>query len=137
MKILQDRIGLGRIGFLEKPMSLSAILKKIKTATGAKAAGIVGNKNRIVKKAAVCAGSCGKLIMNVISEKCDLYLTGEIKHHQAIAAQEAGVTVICLSHTVSERFILKKVAKELQKRLKGVKIIVSKKDKDPFEWMKV
>ena len=133
----EDKIGLGRIGFLEKPMSLSAILKKIKTATGAKAAGIVGNKNRIVKKAAVCAGSCGKLIMNVISEKCDLYLTGEIKHHQAIAAQEAGVTVICLSHTVSERFILKKVAKELQKRLKGVKIIVSKKDKDPFEWMKV
>ncbi|MGA2916549.1 MAG: Nif3-like dinuclear metal center hexameric protein [Sedimentisphaerales bacterium] len=133
----EDKIGLGRIGFLEKPMSLSAILKKIKAATGAKAAGIVGNKNRKVKKAAVCAGSCGKLIMTVLSEKCDLYLTGEIKHHQAIAAQEAGVTVICLSHTVSERFILKKVAKELQKSLKGVKIIVSKKDKDPFEWMKI
>ena len=73
--------------------------------------------------------------MNVIAEKCDLYLTGEIKHHQAIAAQEAGVTVVCLSHTVSERFILKKVAKELQKDLKPVKIIVSKKDKDPFEWI--
>jgi len=136
----EDKIGLGRIGFLEKPTQFSAILKKIKTATGAKAAGVVGNKNRIIKKAAVCAGSCGKLIMSVLSEKCDLYLTGEIKHHQAIAAQEAGVTVICLSHTVSERFILKKVAKELQKKLKlvrrggDVKIIVSKKDKDPFEW---
>jgi putative NIF3 family GTP cyclohydrolase 1 type 2 len=133
----EDKIGLGRIGFLEKPVQLSAILKKIRQVTGAKVAGIVGNKNRIVKKVAVCAGSCGKLIMNVISEKCDLYLTGEIKHHQAIAAQEAGVTVVCLSHTVSERFILKKVAKELQKDLKGVKIIISKKDKDPFEWMKI
>jgi dinuclear metal center YbgI/SA1388 family protein len=136
----EDKIGLGRIGFLEKPMPFSAILKKIRTATGAKAAGVVGNKNRIIKKAAVCAGSCGKLIMSVLSEKCDLYLTGEIKHHQAIAAQEAGVTVICLSHTVSERFILKKVAKKLQKNLKlvrrggDVRIIVSKKDKDPFEW---
>jgi hypothetical protein len=130
----EDKIGLGRIGFLEKPAQLSVILKKIRQVTGAKVAGIVGNKKRIVKKAAVCAGSCGKLIMNVIAEKCDLYLTGEIKHHQAIAAQEAGVTVVCLSHTVSERFILKKVAKELQKSLKGVKIAVSKKDKDPFEW---
>ena len=110
-------------------------MQKIKKITGAKVAGIVGNKNRIVKKAAVCAGSCGKLIMNVIAEKCDLYLTGEIKHHQAIAAQEAGVTVVCLSHTVSERFILKKVAKELQKDLKPVKIIISKKDKNPFEWI--
>lgn len=133
----EDKIGLGRIGFLEKPVQLSVILKKIRSATGAKAAGIVGDKNRKVKKAAVCAGSCGKLIMNVISEKCDLYLTGEIKHHQAIAAQEAGVTVVCLSHTVSERFILKKVAKELQKKLKDVKIAVSRKDKDPFEWTKV
>ncbi|MBU1259642.1 MAG: Nif3-like dinuclear metal center hexameric protein [Planctomycetes bacterium] len=132
-----DKIGLGRIGLLGKPVQLSLLLKKIKSATGAKAAGIVGPKKRLVKKAAVCAGSCGKLIMNVIAEKCDLYLTGEIKHHQAIAAQEAGVTVVCLSHTVSERFILKKVAKELQKSLKDVKILVSKKDKDPFEWMKV
>jgi dinuclear metal center YbgI/SA1388 family protein len=133
----EDKIGLGRIGLLGKPAQLSAILKKIKAVTGAKAAGIVGPKKRMVKKAAVCAGSCGKLIMNVIAEKCDLYLTGEIKHHQALAAQEAGVTVVCLSHTVSERFILKKVAKELQKDLKPVKIIISKKDKDPFEWMKV
>ncbi len=132
-----DKIGLGRIGFLKKPVQLSSLLKKIKAAAGAKAAGMVGPKKRLVRKAAVCAGSCGKLIMNVIAEKCDLYLTGEIKHHQAIAAQEAGVTVVCLSHTVSERFILKKVAKELQKSLKDVKILVSKKDKDPFEWMKV
>ncbi|PKL49681.1 MAG: Nif3-like dinuclear metal center hexameric protein [Planctomycetes bacterium HGW-Planctomycetes-1] len=134
---IEDKIGLGRIGLLKKPMQLSAILKKIKAATGAKAAGIVGPKKRLVKKAAVCAGSCGKLIMNVIAEKCNLYLTGEIKHHQAIAAQEAGVTVVCLSHTVSERFILKKVAKELQKSLKDVKILVSKKDKDPFEWNRI
>jgi len=133
----EDKIGLGRIGLLEKPAQLSEILKKIRSVTGAKVAGIVGPKKRIVKKAAVCAGSCGKLIMNVIAEKCDLYLTGEIKHHQAIAAQEAGVTVVCLSHTVSERFILKKVAKELQKSLKPVKIVVSKKDKDPFEWTRI
>ncbi|MEN6386998.1 MAG: Nif3-like dinuclear metal center hexameric protein [Phycisphaerales bacterium] len=134
---VQDKIGLGRIGLLEKPAQLSSILQKIKRITGSKAAGIVGEKKRLIKKAAVCAGSCGKLIMNVIAEKCDLYLTGEIKHHQALAAQEAGLTVVCLSHTVSERFILKKVAKELQKGLKSVKIIVSKKDKDPFEWIRI
>lgn len=130
-----DKIGLGRIGYLEKPAQLSSILKNIRRVTGAKVAGIVGPKKRIVNKAAVCAGSCGKLIMNAIAEKCDLYLTGEIKHHQAMAAQEAGMTAVCLSHTVSERFILKKVAKELQNDLNSVKIIISKADKDPFEWI--
>lgn len=130
-----QKIGLGRIGQLEKPVRLDSILKKIRKVTGAKAAGIVGPKKRLVKKAAVCAGSCGKLIMKAIAEKCDLYLTGEIKHHQALAAQEAGVTVVCLSHSVSERFILKKVAKELQKGIKSVKIKISKTDKDPFNWI--
>jgi len=66
-----------------------------------------------------------------------LYLTGELKHHQALAAQEAGLTCICLSHTVSERFILKKFAKQLQKKLNSVTIRVSKKDADPFNWKNV
>jgi putative NIF3 family GTP cyclohydrolase 1 type 2 len=73
----------------------------------------------------------------VIAAKADLYLTGELKHHQALAAQEAGLTCICLSHTVSERFILKKLAKQLQKQLKGTIISVSKKDRDPFKWKNV
>ena len=134
---VEDKIGLGRMGLLARPMQLSAILKKIKSFTGADVAGIVGVKKRMVKKAAVCAGACSKLIMNVIAEGCDLYVTGEIKHHQAVAAEQAGLTVVCLSHTVSERFILKKIAKELQKQIKDVKIAVSKKDKDPFEWTRI
>ena len=88
-------------------------------------------------KAAVCAGSCGRIINQVIAARCDLYVTGEMKHHQALAAQEAGVTCLCLSHSVSERFILKKLSKQLQKQLKDVKVIISRKDADPFIWKQV
>ena len=94
-------------------------------------------KLRLVKKAAVCAGSCGKIINTVIAENVDLYVTGELKHHQALAAQEADVTCLCLSHTVSERFILKKLTKQLQKRIKNVTIKISEKDVDPFKWKKL
>ncbi len=130
----QNKFGLGRIGRLNKPTQLTKIIERVKKYTGAKAFGIVGKENRLVKKAAVCAGSCGKIINLVIAQKCDLYLTGELKHHQALAAQEAGLTCICLSHSVSERFILKKFAKQLQKRLNQVTIKISKKDADPFKW---
>jgi dinuclear metal center YbgI/SA1388 family protein len=130
----QDKIGLGTIGILAKPTQLKNIINHIKKATGAKAIGVIGNENRIVKKAAVCAGSCGKIINIIIAEKADLYVTGELKHHHALAAQEAGLTCLCLSHTVSERFILKKLAKQLQKLLKQVKIRISKTDEDPFTW---
>ena len=129
--------GLGRIGELVKPVRIAEIIKRIKKVTGAKAVGLVGDQNRLVRRAAVCAGSCGKIINSIIAAKAELYLTGELKHHQALAAQEAGLTCICLSHTVSERFILKKFARQLQKQIKTITIKISKKDADPFKWKNV
>jgi dinuclear metal center YbgI/SA1388 family protein len=134
---VESRFGLGRMGKVTPPRRLVDIIKAIKKSTGAKAVGIVGKQARMVRKAAVCAGSCGKIINQVISAGCDLYVTGELKHHHALAAQEAGVTCLCLSHTVSERFILKKLSKQLQKKLKGVKITISRKDADPFIWKQI
>ncbi|MHC4572463.1 MAG: Nif3-like dinuclear metal center hexameric protein [Planctomycetota bacterium] len=130
----ENKFGLGRIGKLAKPMRIQKIVERIKKETKAKAIGVVGDEKRLVREAAVCAGSCGKIVNLVIAEKCDLYLTGELKHHHALAAQEAGLTCICLSHTVSERFILKKLAKQLQNQIKQVNIKISKKDADPFKW---
>jgi dinuclear metal center YbgI/SA1388 family protein len=129
-----SRFGLGRIGKLAQPLFVNQIINRIKKHTGAKAFGMVGKEKRLVKTAAVCAGSCGKIINQVIAAKTDLYVTGELKHHHALAAQEAGVTCICLSHTVSERFFLKKLARQLQSRLGQVIIKTSKKDTDPFRW---
>jgi len=131
---IENKFGLGRIGSLEKATPMKTIIAKIKKVTGARAIGIIGKENRTVKTAAVCAGSCGKIVNGVIAKKCDLYLTGELKHHQALAAQEAGVTCICLSHTVSERFALKNLVKKLKKSLKNVTISISTKDADPFRW---
>jgi dinuclear metal center YbgI/SA1388 family protein len=133
----QNKFGLGRIGKLQKPTQLNKILERIKKHTEAKAFGIIGNQKRLIKTAAVCAGSCGKIISSVIAAKPDLYLTGELKHHYALAAQQANLTCICLSHTVSERFILKKFAKQLQKQLKQITIKISNKDADPFTWKNI
>ena len=131
---LETRWGLGRMGSLSQPMSLRDILAKIKKTTGARAVGLVGPQKRTIRTAAVCAGSCGKLLNAVIAAQCDLYVTGELKHHMAVAAQEAGLTCACLSHTVSGRFALKKLARRLKPRLKNVTIMHSRTDADPFIW---
>jgi dinuclear metal center YbgI/SA1388 family protein len=133
----QNKFGLGRIGKLAQPLSVEQIIRRIKRRTGAKAVGIVGDAERLVKTAAVCAGYCGRIINAVIGARPDLYLTGELKHHQALAAQQADLVCICLSHTVSERFILKKFAKQLRGQIKQVTIKISKKDVDPFTWKNV
>jgi dinuclear metal center YbgI/SA1388 family protein len=134
---VENKIGLGRMGSLKKPLSMDKAIANIKAATGCKTIGLVGPARRTVKKAAVCAGSCGKIVNTVIAAGCDLYLTGELKHHQALAAQETQMSCICLSHSVSERFALKILAKQLKNRLKNVTIRISTKDKDPFTWKEV
>ena len=130
-------IASSRYGWLKGKATILKIIERIKKHTGVRAIGIVGEEKRLVRKAAVCAGSCGKIINLVIAAKADLYLTGELKHHHALAAQEAGLTCICLSHSVSERFILRKLAKQLQERIRNVTIKISKKDTDPFTWKKL
>jgi dinuclear metal center YbgI/SA1388 family protein len=132
-----SRFGLGRIGTLAKPMRLNRIIEQVKRGTGARAVGLVGDQKRLVRKAAVCAGTCGEILNLVIAGGADLYLTGELKHHQALAAQEAGLTCICLSHTVSERFVLKKLAGQIRELAGGLNVQVSRKDADPFTWKNV
>lgn len=134
---VEHRLGLGRFGKLRKPLTVQQILDRVRRTAGAKAVGIVGPQNRRVQTAAVCAGSCGKIVNIVIDEGCDLYLTGELKHHQALAAAEAGLTCLCLSHSNSERFALKILARKLKKNLRNVTIRLSKKDKDPFLWKQI
>jgi dinuclear metal center YbgI/SA1388 family protein len=131
---LENRLGLGRMGRLTNPARLDVLMERIKQETGARAAGIVGAHRRMIRQVAVCAGSCGSLIRSVVAQDCDLYITGELKHHLALYAQQAGLTCVCLSHSVSERFALKKLIKQLKKRLPKVKIRLSTQDKDPFEW---
>jgi len=129
-----SRFGLGRIGVLAKPLRVKQVLDRVKRRTGAKAVGLVGDADRLVRKAAVCAGTCGEIINRVIAGGADLYLTGELSHHRALAAQEAGLTCVCLSHTVSERFFLKDLAGRLRKHAHEVTIRISRKDADPFTW---
>ena len=58
-------------------------------------------------------------------------LTGELKHHEMLAYQAAGIAVVLLGHSASERPVLPVVAKRLMAELPGVKAVLSKADRDP------
>ena len=130
----RPNLGLGRFGPLKQPRSVNDLLTKIRKNLNTKALGIIGPTNRRVTRAAVSAGSCGLLLRQVIRHKCDFYLTGELKHHHALELQQAGVTTVCTSHSVSERFMLTRIARRLRRQCSKVQFIVSRKDRDPFTW---
>lgn len=65
--------------------------------------------------------------------RADLYVTGEMFHHDLLEANHNGVTVILTNHSDSERGFLKKMCRNLEKLLEGAaNVSVSQVDKDPI-----
>ncbi|KAF2631637.1 NGG1p interacting factor 3 [Macroventuria anomochaeta] len=62
-----------------------------------------------IRSVGICAGSGGSLLGNL---DVDLLFTGEMSHHEALAAIEKGQVVISLFHSNSERGFLAEVLRE-------------------------
>jgi len=125
-------MGLGRIGPLPSPTLLSKLIEQIKIGLEIRSL-LVAGEDRIVTTAAMCAGAGGSLLSDALTQKADLYLTGELRHHDALKAAAAGMTVICTLHSNSERAILKRLKSRLEQRLASVQFLASQKDRDPFQ----
>ena len=55
-----------------------------------------------VSRIAVCSGSGGSLLSEVIARGCDCFITGDVKHNVFIDADAAGVTVMDAGHYHTE-----------------------------------
>lgn len=58
---------------------------------------IAGQKS--LTKLALCAGSGGDLVGEALAQGADVFLTGEMRHHDALAAAAQGLTVIATLHS--------------------------------------
>jgi dinuclear metal center YbgI/SA1388 family protein len=127
-----ESIGIGRIGGLPGGATADMLINRIKRELDIRHVLVAGDSTRLVRRAAVCAGSCGDLLDEVIAQKCDFYLTGEMRHHDALKAASRGVTVVCALHSNTERLALKRLQERLAQSLPGLNCVLSKKDRDPF-----
>jgi dinuclear metal center YbgI/SA1388 family protein len=126
-----EGFGMGRIGAL-KPISRPHLFTRIKRGLGIKNLLIAGPTTGDVQCAAVCAGSCGNLLNDAIAAKADLLLTGEVRHHDALKAAAAGMTVVCALHSNSERPVLRRLKLKLEEQVPKLKVQISRSDRDPF-----
>jgi dinuclear metal center YbgI/SA1388 family protein len=63
---------------------------------------------------ALLGGSGGSLIERAVRAHCTLFITGEVKYHDAQVAARAGVTIVEAGHYYSERPVLRKLVKWLE-----------------------
>lgn len=127
-----EALGLGRIGMLDKPTPRAEIFERIKKGLGISALLVAGPRDGDARIVAASAGAAGNMIDDALAQRADLYLTGEMRHHDALRAAKAGLTVVCALHSNSERAALGRIRDRLAAALAGIEITLSAEDRDPF-----
>lgn len=125
--------GIGRVGTVDARPA-SALVATLKTALGVAHVLVAGDVARKVSRVAVCAGSGGDLVGAAIGARADVLVTGEVRHHDALRAVSAGLVVVAVRHSVSERCALPALAARLESALPGVSIAQSQRDRDPLDF---
>ena len=91
-----------------------------------------------VKSIAICAGS-GSSVFKELKKDVDVLFTGELSHHEVLAAVAKGQHVVLCGHTNTERGFLQILQKQLQRDLDNqigadqVCVEISSNDHDPIE----
>jgi len=139
--------GEGRLVTLKEPIGIDVLEKRIKShlklsqiQVGHPA--LNESRSTPIRSIAICAGSGGSMLAG---QDADVYLTGEMQHHEVLATVAAGKHVILCGHTNTERGYLPILARKLQAELQGnefqdqglgvVEVLVSQKDQHPLEFV--
>jgi dinuclear metal center YbgI/SA1388 family protein len=97
--------GLGRVGDLDAPLTLTEFTAAVAAALPATAAGVraAGDPERMVRRVAVCGGSGGELAATAARAGADVLVTADLKHHStAEAVADTGVALIDAGHWATE-----------------------------------
>ncbi len=128
--------GIGRIGYLESPIALKQFVHQIKEKLDLKNLRVTGNMDLPVTTIAVCTGSGGALVDVFLESNADLYITGDIKYHEARRIEEYSKRLVDVGHFGSEHMAIElladKLAQAVQKAGLNIQIKKFKKEKDPF-----
>ena len=130
----QRGIGEGRRVVLDQKLPLPALAERIKglLAVGTLRVAVGEGAPRRYRTIGLCAGAGGSLRPAATEQGCELFLTGEMRHHDVLAAKAEGCTVVLAGHTNTERGYLRVLRKRLCAALPELAVSVSKKDADPL-----
>jgi len=133
LTVLENRdetIGIGARGELGEPVPLSAFASWVRSQLEVSHVRVVGAE-RHVRRVAVLGGSGGGDVSRVPSD-IDVYVTGDVKYHDALTALERGLAVIDAGHMGTEKWIVPALVDYLRTRLNGLEWLAFD-EPDPFE----
>ena len=129
--------GAGRLLELDTPLSVMDAVARLKAQLGVTTLRVAISglhaAGAPITRVAVCAGAGGGLFEK--SPAADLFVTGEMRHHDVLAKLRRGASVLLSEHTHTERGFLPIFARQLEAAAQArgqLEVLVSQVDADPL-----
>ena len=127
-----DQCGTGRIGYIEE-MTLDKLCDLVKDVLRLPKVRLIGDPNRVVRRIAISPGSAMEFANIAYKQNADVYITGDIKYHDAQDYKERGMALIDAGHFGTENIVLDMFRDYINEHFQNkLEIITSKVNKDPF-----
>ncbi|MCL1983375.1 MAG: Nif3-like dinuclear metal center hexameric protein [Clostridiales bacterium] len=124
---------IGRYGELNAPMPFGEVCSLVKGLLKLEHMAAVGNPGAQIRKIGICSGASADLIDDAIGSGCDLYLTGDVKYHDAHHAMSRGLCLIDAGHYGTEKFFVCNMAGKLSAAFGSkLEVVQSKVSLEPF-----
>ena len=143
MVMRKEEADIGRCGEFRRPISVEELVERlseglgirpesIRIATGDRE-GADGSELRF-HKAGLCTGAGADLLPMAQKLGCDVFVTGDVKYHEAQAAATYGICLIDAGHYGTEKLFGKTMQSILTSMLPArVEVLASGVDLDPFQ----
>lgn len=105
-----EEYGIGRVGNLAEPMALQSFLAQVAGQLECGHLAYQGDLHRQVQRVALCGGSGISYLSAAKKAGADVYVTGDMKYHDAQLASELGICVVDAGHFGTEKQIVKALA---------------------------
>ena len=129
-------LSFGRIGELARSSSVEALAESVKGALNIEYVRVAGDLKQEVSKVLVCSGSGSGLLQEFLASDAHVYLSGDLRYHDALEVSHAHRAMIDIGHFASEHIMVDALAHLLSTELAAVdaavEVIAYEKEKDPF-----
>lgn len=121
------------VGELENTMTDAEFARHVKDKLCCK--GIRYTKGNVIKTVAVSSGAGSEAVTLKDKFGFDALVTGELKHHHFLYANSNSLCAVEAGHYNTENIVLSPLCHRLSLQFDDVDFIVSKKEKDPVEFL--
>ncbi len=124
--------GFGAVGTLPSPRPTGQLARDAASRLSSTVCQVAGDPKRTHQRVAVVGGSGSSFLGDVVKSGATLFITADVRYHDAQEAVARGLDLVILDHFATERPVLEAVQQRLEQRLPDLPVRIGTAPSSPY-----